>query len=363
MGALQKKSATSSAKAFITSAEFTEHRHICAICRQDGEEFGGALPFYKMHRQAFVWNSVFVLEITFLTHIESPQETKAVTDLSAVTLLTALWPRTPCHLGASCRCSVFYVSRVGFPGWFPAECLPAQHWATELCHPLMLRWVVGWASLSLAVWAWAVLMTNGWTCFQCTEEECCCLQIHTSFWVWDLLLSTVDNAPCIAFPDNTPLTAFPHLLFFFLKVQTFIFRNLTCSHAAWILCTTQLPPALESNVAAGGPQHGTPAAGRRIFSICRPAHGGHIRNAFEWILCMVKGSRTAVAVVPEAELHLVLGTAPCPGINAALDEISMISCSRQNSQQQVWCSNVFCNEILWPDAHFVMKNMQEEDKK
>lgn len=111
---------------------------------------------------------------------------------------------------------------------FLAGSLPsASMHSTELCHPLMLRWVVGWASLSLAVWAWAVLMTNGWTCFQCTEEECCCLQIHTSFWVWDLLLSTVDNAPCIAFPDNTPLTAFPHLLFFFLKVQTFIFSEIS----------------------------------------------------------------------------------------------------------------------------------------
>lgn len=266
MGVLLKKSAMSFAKAFITSADFTEHRHICAICTQDGEEFGEALPFYKTHRQAFVWNSVFVLEITFLTHIESPQETKAVTGLAAVTLLTALWPCTPCHLGASCHCSDFMSAELGF---LAGSMLSASLHSPELCHPLVLRWVVGWAGLSLAVSAWAVLMTNGCTHFQCTEQDCCYLQIRTTFWVWDLLLYTPDNTPWVAFPDNTPPTAFPHLLFFILKVQMLFSVK---SHL-FLCCMAPLhyPASICPQEQCWRPPVCTPAAGCRIFpSSCRP---------------------------------------------------------------------------------------------
>lgn len=42
-------------------------------------------------------------------------------------------------------------------------------------------------------------------------------------------------------------------------------------------------------------------------------YDGNLRNAFAWVLCKVKGSRTAVAVVPVAELHLhILGNSSMP---------------------------------------------------
>lgn len=46
--------------------------------------------FFKMHRQAFVWNSKFNSESSFLICVQSSQKTRAVTDLAAVTHLTAL---------------------------------------------------------------------------------------------------------------------------------------------------------------------------------------------------------------------------------------------------------------------------------